>query len=112
MRLSELNGRFVGAGGEGVYTTAPDGTLVPAPAREGVGVTFTCPCGKCDEYHDCCVLFENPIDGGPPFGGGPRWKRVGETIDTLTLTPSILRTPSKGGCGWHGLITNGEIIHA
>jgi len=32
------------------------------------------------------------------------------TFETLTLTPSILRTPEKGGCGWHGFVTNGEII--
>lgn len=35
-------------------------------------------------------------------------KRVGDTFDILTLTPSILRI--KPSCGWHGFITNGEVI--
>ncbi len=37
------------------------------------------------------------------------WQRTGETFDTLTLTPSIHSRKEKGGCGWHGFITNGEV---
>ena len=41
--------------------------------------------------------------------GEPTWQRTGDTFETLTLHPSILRSPQKGGCGWHGWVTNGEV---
>jgi len=115
--LIELDARFVGAGGEGVYNTAPDGTLVPAPARHGVGVSFRCPCGthpRDDDYGTdrCMVLFNNPLDGGGKFDPTPEshyWDREGDTLETLTLTPSIQRV---GGCGWHGFIRNGATVNA
>lgn len=127
MRLADLNPRFLNAGGEGISMQGPDQCrschgngcvechgsgreYVPAPLRVGVGVILTCPCGSCDEFHELYVPFENPLDGGPSIEPGhPRWRRAGETFETLTLTPSILRTRSKGGCGWHGWITNGEV---
>jgi len=46
----------------------------------------------------------------------PRWNI---NFETLTATPSILHTRAtpqetshgiKGGCGWHGYLTNGELI--
>jgi hypothetical protein len=40
------------------------------------------------------------------------WTRTGEDFETLTLTPSIHSDPAKGGCGWHGFITNGEVLGA
>jgi hypothetical protein len=99
MKLSELNARFIGAGGEGIYQA--DGT--PAPRREGVGVVFNCPCG-CES--ECFIPFKNPLDGGSPVYDEPHtWERTGETIEDLTLRPSIQRI---GGCAWHGFITNGE----
>lgn len=27
--------------------------------------------------------------------------------ETVTLSPSILHDPAKGGCGWHGYLRNG-----
>lgn len=109
MKLTDLNPQFCNAGGEGISNA--DGS--PAPLRVGIGVMFTCPCGKCDDMHDCYVSFTNPIDGGAPVNDGhATWQRTGDTFDTLTLTPSILRNPEKGGCGWHGFITNGEVITA
>lgn len=111
MRLADLDPHWVGAGGEGVYSRAPDGTLVPAPERHGVGLSFDCPCGKCGQR--CYVDFENPIDGGAPMPDPrPRWNRSGDTFETLTLTPSILRNTGKGGCGWHGFVRSGEIVMA
>lgn len=104
MRLVDLNPTFLFHGGEGV--TGPGG--IPVPLREGVGLAFDCPCGVCDIR--CAVLFSNPIGGGPPVNpDGPTWERVGETFEALTLTPSILRTLPRG-CGWHGFITNGEVL--
>ncbi len=103
MRLVELNPQFVQSGGEGISNA--DGS--PVPARPGVGLTFDCPCG-CNER--CYTPFANPFDGGPPVEPNrPCWHRTGETFDTMTLTPSILRV---GGCGWHGFITNGEAVKA
>lgn len=101
--LKELNAQFIGAGGEGV--TNADGS--PVPERSGVGVVMDCPCG-CERQ--MYVPFKNPIDGGPALEvNRPNWYRVGETIETLTLTPSVLRIVINGeGCGWHGFITDGH----
>lgn len=105
MRLIDLRPKFLGHGGEGVTNTA---TGAPVPRREGVGLQFDCPCG-CGI--PCFVHFSNPLDGGAPLVHEPfpSWQRTGDTFETLTLTPSILRTPPRG-CGWHGYITNGEVI--
>ena len=106
MRLVDLHPEWMGAGGEGISNA--DGS--PAPGRRGVGVLLDCPCGNTDEGHRLYVPFANPLDGGAPMQTGKNngWQRTGDTFDTLTLTPSILRiVPS---CGWHGFITNGEII--
>jgi hypothetical protein len=103
VRLVDLDPRWVGAGGEGI--SDKDGN--PVPERHGVGVSFDCPdgCG-----FPCYVPFRNPLDGGPQHDDSrPSWERTGDTFDTLTLSPSILRTKEKGGCGWHGFIRNGAI---
>lgn len=105
-RLRDLDAKFVGAGGDGVFNA--DGT--PAAARTGVGVSFKCPCGAAhDEYDRVFVAFANPIDGGPAVRSErePTWNRTGETIDDLTLTPSIQRM-DQGGCRWHGFVMRGE----
>lgn len=103
MRLTELEPQWVGAGGEGIS----DASGNPVPERLGVAIAFNCPCG-CGE--PIGIEFNNPLDGGPPHDPSRSlWQRTGVTFDTLTLTPSILR---KSGCGWHGFITNGEIIKA
>lgn len=91
MKLTDLDPHFVGGTAEG--------------KRQGVGVMFDCPCG-CDSK--CYVQFSNPLDGGPLFDAAqPKWQRTGETLEDLTLTPSIHRSR---GCGWHGCVTAGEII--
>lgn len=102
MKLTDLNPYWVSHGGEGVTRT--DGS--PIPLRERIGISCDCPCGSCGV--PLFVGFENPVDGlGPYSTHHPLWRREGETFDTLSTTPSILR---RGGCGWHGYITNGEII--
>lgn len=101
MRLSDLEPYFLGAGGPGVFRNGQ-----PVAPREGVGLTFNCPCG-CDRL--MYVAFTNPMDGGQPHinPGEPTWQREGDTFDTLTLSPSILRLE---GCKWHGFIRNGEVL--
>lgn len=107
VRLVDLGPRWVGAGGEGISNK--DGS--PVPERHGVGVSFDCPCGSCGVR--CYVPFANPLDGGPPHETAhPHWQRTGETFETLTLTPSLLRSQDKGGCGWHGFVTNGTVTSA
>ena len=39
----------------------------------------------------------------------PQRNDVVNVVADTSLTPSILRVPDKGGCGWHGFITNGEV---
>lgn len=107
MKLTDLDPKFYGMGGEGISNA--EGT--PVPARKGMGLIFNCPCGKCNEMRRLAIPFANPLDGGPPYdekiGRGALWQRTGDTFETLTLTPSILRMEE---CKWHGFITNGEII--
>jgi hypothetical protein len=118
MKLIDLDPKWVGAGGEGVYDK--DGQ--PAPQRHGVGVSFLCPCPQCtakrtgdpdeDFYLRVFVGFRNPIDGGPAYDPreGAQWNRTGDTFQALTLTPSILRhRVGNGGCDWHGFVTNGDV---
>ena len=102
MRLTDLNPAWVGYGGEGV--SRADGS--PVPRREGVGLHFDCPCGKCGV--PCYVHVNPPLDGGEAIDAHS-WTRTGDTFDTVTLKPSIYRNEKKGGCGWHGWITNGEV---
>ena len=102
MRLAELAPTFACHGGDGVSTA--DGQ--PIPRTEGVGLVCNCPCGNADEGHRLYVPFANPIGPGP-LVEQKGWRRTGETFETLTLTPSILRI-DRNGCGWHGFITDGE----
>lgn len=120
MRLTELDPRWVGAGGEGVSDHAGN----PVPERHGVGVSFLCPCPTCtakrtggedDWYLRVFVSLANPLDGGPAYDPRPnqQWTRDGETFETLRLAPSIQRhRVGEGGCDWHGhvgLTTPGEV---
>ena len=106
MKLIDLHPTFVGAGGPDI--SDQDGN--PIPVREGIGLRFDCPCG-CGR--PCYVPFANPLDGGPARTDSHAvWQRDGETFETLTLAPSILRSKEKGGCGWHGWIRDGEVIGA
>ncbi len=93
-KLTELHPRWLGAGGPGIYNQ--DGSQVPE--RTGIGFLCDCPCG-CGAM--LSIDFANPLDGGPPYGTPPHWKRTGDTWDTMVLTPSVLRTDT---CRWHGFL--------
>lgn len=108
MRLLDLHPKWLGAGGEGV--SDKDGK--PVPERTGVALICDCPCG-CGTQEDgygLAIMLANPLDGGLPIRDRPLWQRTGEMFETLTLTPSILRSKERGGCGWHGFITAGEVL--
>ena len=104
--LIALAPEWIGAGGPGITRQGE-----PVERRYGIGIWFKCPCPALhDEFDRVFVAFRNPLDGGPCLdGSGHRWDREGESFDTLTLRPSILRL---GGCGWHGFVTNGEVTTA
>lgn len=92
-----------------------------AAGRTGMGMSFRCPCRPaCDTY--LMVWFANPVDGGVPAGPElrpkPRWRRTGDTFETITLDPSVdadtplvdESRPELGKLGhWHGFIRGGEI---
>ena len=101
MRLTEANPHWVGLGDKGELI---------------IGITFKSP----KTGHRIGVLFANPIDhdgwiqkiGNPMdleefFPDSKRWKRKGETFDSLTLEPSIDISERNE---WHGRILNGELI--
>ncbi len=58
------------------------------PNNAIIGIIFRCP--------GCSKLIS--INEG--------WKL---DLSTMTVTPSILHDKKKGGCGWHGYLTNGEL---
>lgn len=97
MKLTDLNPKWVGHGGDG--TVNPDGS--EPPRRERVAISFDCPCGKCGRV---AIMFSNPIDGLGPLQDHA-WHREGDSFENLTLSPSILRHP----CGWHGFIEQGKV---
>lgn len=104
--LSDLNPRWLAAGGVGVYRRNDKGELEPVGRRHGVGMRFECPCG-CGEL--LLVSFSNPLDGGPSHhpDSHPCWERTGDSFGALTLHPSVRRV---GGCGWHGWIRDGKAV--
>jgi hypothetical protein len=99
--------------------------------RKGLGILFDCMSGNhCGPDHNkpcqvrSLVLFANPLDGGAPWYGDSsvlideifpenegfwiagcgtaRWMRSGETLDTLSMSPSV----NAGRCG-HYTLTDG-----
>lgn len=77
--------------------------------RHGMAISFWCPCGcrGTDRETRLGVWFKNPIDGLPPTDDADKlWGRVGDTFETLTLSPSI--DASHLG-HWHGFIAGGMV---
>ena len=102
MKLTDLNPKFVGHGGDGI-TYRKDGK--PVPRREGVGLSFDCPCGGvCGQRP--MLFLDPPMDGGALLPNTTTWKRTGDTFEAMTLTPSLLR---GAACKWHGFLTNGVL---
>ena len=83
---------------------APDAAPgdVEVRAIDGVvwGYAFACPgCGGRS------YLAVGDLDPGP------RWSVTAGDIarpETVTLSPSILDTVERGGCGWHGYLRGGR----
>lgn len=132
-RLRNLDAQFL----HQVTTVSQRRTL--SDSVEGAqGIMFQCPsCGAGMERgeedgrgyikgaHYITVLFANPrgTEAAPPTAGPvdgngnhPRWTMSGNTIDDLSLAPSVdCSRPWKGpdgvthpsGCNYHSFVTNG-----
>ena len=73
------------------------------------GIRFLCPkCfvanGGVEGTHAILIPFLGRAMGG--YG----WQVSGTSFSDLTLRPSIAIYVAKGGCGFHGFVTNGEVI--
>ncbi len=102
---------------------------VPGVGTNKDGMTFVCPCAKCqgDQFNArrLGIQFANPVGGEPlplmtqkqknvhlfglrtfDIAMNYLWQRTGETFEDITLSPSI--DASNSG-HWHGHIINGEI---
>lgn len=112
------------------------GTNIPAAvisteerrSRRGIGLMFECPLcvreGKSEvERAWIPVHFTNPLDGGPACPSrwkdkegkdhvSVTWQRSGETLDDLTLSPSINADVHDHGThrGWHGHVQGGSFV--
>lgn len=89
-----------------------DGKFYSVNGRQGMGLTFRCPCqAECTER--VAVAFVNPLDHGEPDTSiSVRWTREGSALETLTLHPSIdFRHADEDGTKrrWHGHLINGEL---
>ena len=103
MKLTDLDASFV----------APEG-------RHGVAVQFRCP--GCQRER-IVIPFANPIDGGgadPSMNyRGVLWTRSGDSLETLTLSPSVDFSHVNGSddagdpwreCRWHGWVRDGQAV--
>lgn len=103
MKLADLDASFV----------APEG-------RHGVAVQFRCPGCRRERI---VIPLASPIDLGPSDPSmnarGVLWGRTGETLETLTLAPSVdfQHTISNDDpphdpkpCHWHGWIREGQAV--
>lgn len=108
--LRELHARFISR-----YDPTQGSFHEQGELRAGAqGLLFECPLPTCD--HSIIVWFRDsnvPPEASPK----PRWVAQGDSIDNLTLSPSInLDVPyvdDKGvshpsSCKWHGFITSGQ----
>lgn len=96
-----------------------DASFVSVDERR-VAVQFRCP--GCQRER-IVIPFANPPDGGPASPDmnrrGVLWLRTGETLETLTLSPSVDFSHVNGSgdagnpwreCRWHGWIQNGKAV--
>lgn len=110
MRLKDLDGEL--------FFRTDDGSLRYVKDGEAAnGVMFKCPgCwtrnGGREGTHMVLVYFQPTLYGAPLVGPSvephPRWQRTGETLDTLTLSPSINIGANTGDNCWHGWVRNGD----
>jgi hypothetical protein len=123
MKLRELDARFFGRVDGDKRSSFMQGDRIDGAQ----GVMFQCPeCAKGKPRsedgegfagaHYIKVCFSNPR-GAPvapeSYDDNPRWEMAGNSLDDLTLSPSInLDVPGNDGtiqgCRWHGWVRNGD----
>ena len=130
MKLRDLDAKFVGQ-------WKPDGGFreLGDSIDSAQGILFQCPrcaAGKAagaddaihryiEGDHYILIWFTNPrnapvVPVDPNWSNRCRWTLSGDTIDSLTLSPSVDLSkgdPSHGikpdpNCMWHGQVSNGE----
>ena len=83
-------------------------------AAEADGVMFTCPkCASPEKDtsdskrsgHVVLCWFKGHVPDSASPGPG-RWTFSGNTMEDLTLNPSVFL--NGVGCGWHGFVKNGD----
>lgn len=111
MKLFALEATFIGR------YNHDDRSHYHLPSVEGAqGLLFICP--KCQNHSVIC-WFANPRNAptvpDDAFPGPGRWTLAGDTIDTLSLHPSVdlskindKHPAHPGRCYWHGWVANGE----
>lgn len=73
--------------------------------EHGEGISFDCP--TCGPKHRLIAFFSNPLDGEPLVEWQkPRWERIGERFESITIKPSI-----QYSC-FHGWVENGRVFLA
>jgi len=98
MRLTDLGAKFV-------QWTPTGYTELDSSARGANGIFFLCPTPG--HAHGILLWFNNPLDcplAPPEAPPRSRWPRMGETLDTLSLAPSI-----NVSHDWHGYVIDGRI---
>lgn len=112
MKLNSENSFFVG---DWKHVNNVTSFTHGVPVSQAQGVIFECP--KCGN-HSVLVWFANPQNGlrvPDDVNPKPRWTFSGDSLETLTLTPSVdlsriddEHPADASRCYWHGWVTNGE----
>lgn len=102
--------------GNGIYmrwlSFSPDRDLNPHLAHLSDNDKTGIIVGHVHEDGEICegaVLFDTP-ENHRGEEGRPLWQV--ESLDPLTISPSILMSPDKGGCGLHGWVREGRWVSA
>jgi hypothetical protein len=104
-----------GSGYKGQFTSwSPDRELNPQyngiPDVERYGLMISHPDARDpSKRHVSMIIFDGPVQA-QLRPNNPRWQV--ESWEPLTISPSILCTLEKGGCGAHGFIRNGAWVPA
>ncbi len=103
MKLRDLHAKFTQhiPLADGIYTGLTYVCPNDPRGKRGHAVLFDPPTNPYGPEHDASIMAALSANEG--WRASPKWKRTGDTIETLTLTPSI---------AWpccHSNIENGEV---
>lgn len=110
LRLTTLQPQFI-------QLTDTRGSFRPVNTiGDADGIRFLCPkCyGIAAGVHSVICWFEGRVPDDVRPGPG-RWTPAGSTYADLSFVPGPRGSASvqlKGGCAWHGFVTNGNVTDA